>query len=123
MHQRKDEEAPLREDIRLLGGLLGKTLKNQVGERFYDLVEEIRALSKSARQENNLEAETWLRQLIRSLGDDETLVLARSFSHFLNLANIAENYHKMRSHRNDDERAISKACGPSPGSLPGHRCG
>ena len=107
MLARKDEQAPLREDIRLLGDLLGETLKNQVGERLYDLVEEIRSLSKAARQEENREAETQLRELIRSLDDEETLVLARAFGHFLNLANIAENYHMMRSHRNYAADAMS----------------
>jgi phosphoenolpyruvate carboxylase len=107
MLTRKEEQAPLREDVRLLGGLLGETLKNQVGERFYDLVEEIRSLSKSARQDDNRDAEAKLRKLIRSLDDEEALILARAFSHFLNLANIAENYHQMRIHRNYAEDAMS----------------
>ena len=101
------EQAPLREDIRLLGDILGETLKNQVGERFYNMVEEIRALSKSSRRDDNKDAEEKLRKLIRSLNDEETLVLARAFGHFLNLANIAENYHMMRTHRNYDESAMS----------------
>ncbi|MEE9368568.1 MAG: phosphoenolpyruvate carboxylase [Pontiella sp.] len=104
---RTEEQAPLREDIRLLGDLLGETLKNQVGGRYYDMVEEIRALSKSSRRDNNAEAEAKLRNLIRSLDDEETLVLSRAFGHFLNLANIAENYHMMRTLRNEAEDALS----------------
>ncbi len=107
MFTRKEEQAPLREDIRLLGGLLGETLKNQVGERYYDMVEEIRALSKLSRREDNIEAETKLRSLTESLKDEEMLVLSRAFSHFLNLANIAENNHMMRVHRNHAEHAMS----------------
>jgi phosphoenolpyruvate carboxylase len=100
-------QAPLRKDIRLLGEILGDTLKKQAGERVYALEEEIRALSKAARMNDDQEAELKLRQLIRSLADEDTLLLARAFSHFLNMANIAENYHNMRTQKNHAEDAIS----------------
>jgi phosphoenolpyruvate carboxylase len=100
-------QAPLRKDIRLLGEILGDTLKKQAGERLYALEEEIRTLSKAARMNGDQEAEQQLRQLIRSLADEDTLILARAFSHFLNMANIAENYHNMRTQKNLAEDAIS----------------
>ena len=37
----------LRDDVRLLGTILGKVIKTQEGENFYKLVEKIRILSKS----------------------------------------------------------------------------
>ncbi len=108
MVEKIEDQAPLREDVRLLGDLLGQTLKEQVGEAFYERVEEIRALSKASRKQQDQEAENRLHALIRSLDDGETLLLARAFGHFLNLANIAENYHTIRSHRNTAEHALSQ---------------
>jgi len=107
MADKREEQAPLRDDIRLLGDLLGKTLKEQVGESFYERVEEIRALSKASRKHMDQDAEHRLHALIRSLDNEETLLLARAFGHFLNLANIAENYHTIRSHRNTHEEALT----------------
>ncbi len=113
-----DEVAPLREDVRLLGDLLGETLKTQEGESFYNLVEKIRFLSKSARQDNPDEAEAKLLKLIRSLGDEETLLLARAFSHFLNLANMAESYHLIRTHRNYADDALFSQVSPLEQLIP-----
>ncbi len=107
MSTRIEDQAPLREDVRMLGSLLGKTLKNQHGEHIYDLVEQIRSFSKASRATHNPEASKNLRNLIQSLNDEETLVLARSFGHFLNLANIAENYHSVRTHKNHAADALS----------------
>ena len=37
----------LREDIRYLGNILGKVLKDQEGDKFFQLVEKVRKLSKA----------------------------------------------------------------------------
>ena len=104
--------APLREDVRLLGNLLGETLKEQVGQDLFNQVEQIRALSKGAR-DGQVEAEKQLEILLSSLNDEEILPLTRAFTHFLNFANIAEQYHVVRSRRQSefDENA------PSPNPL------
>ena len=101
-------DAPLREDVRLLGNLLGETLKEQAGQDLFNQVEQIRALAKGAR-DGHVEAEKELEQLFLSLEDAEILPLTRAFSHFLNFANIAEQYHVVRSRRQNefDETAIS----------------
>lgn len=101
-------DAPLREDVRLLGNLLGDTLKEQAGQDLFNQVEQIRALAKGAR-DGQIEAEKQLEQLFLSLEDHEILPLTRAFSHFLNFANIAEQYHVVRSRRQNefDETAIS----------------
>ena len=49
-------DAPLREDVRLLGNLLGETLKEHAGQDLFNQVEQIRALSKGAR-DGQVEAE------------------------------------------------------------------
>jgi len=105
-------DAPLREDVRLLGNLLGETLKEHAGQDLFNQVEQIRALSKGAR-DGQVEAEKQLEQLFLSLEDDEILPLTRAFTHFLNFANIAEQYNVVRSRRQSefDEHA------PSPNPL------
>ena len=105
-------DAPLRDDVRLLGNLLGETLKQHAGQDLFNQVEQIRALSKGAR-DGQVEAEKQLEQLFLSLEDDEILPLTRAFTHFLNFANIAEQYHVVRSRRQSefDEQA------PSPNPL------
>ena len=37
----------LREDVRYLGNILGKVIREQEGEKFYQLVEKVRKLSKA----------------------------------------------------------------------------
>ena len=37
----------LRDDVRFLGNILGRVIKEQEGQKFYDLVEKIRLLSKA----------------------------------------------------------------------------
>ena len=105
--------APLREDVRLLGNLLGETLKQHAGQDLFNQIEQIRALAKGAR-DGQIEAEKQLEQLFLGLKDEEILPLTRAFSHFLNFANIAEQYHEVRSRRQAefDEQA------PSPNPLP-----
>jgi len=78
-------EAPLREDVRLLGNLLGETLKLHAGQDLFNQVEQIRALSKGAR-DGQVEAEKQLEQLFLTLEDHEILPLTRAFTHFLNFA-------------------------------------
>ena len=94
-------DAPLREDVRLLGNLLGETLKLHAGQDLFNQIEQIRALSKGAR-DGQVEAEKQLDQLFLSLEDAEILPLTRAFTHFLNFANIAEQYHVVRRRRQSE---------------------
>ncbi|MBR5557002.1 MAG: phosphoenolpyruvate carboxylase [Acinetobacter sp.] len=94
-------DAPLRDDVRLLGNLLGETLKEHAGQDLFNQIEQIRALAKGAR-DGQVEAEKQLEQLFLSLEDAEILPLTRAFTHFLNFANIAEQYHVVRSRRQSE---------------------
>ena len=79
----------LRDDVRLLGSLLGHVIADHRGGEFVARIEVMRALAKQARR--GTEAD-W-RRLIDRLGelpDDELTDFARAFNQFLNLANIAE---------------------------------
>lgn len=105
-------DAPLREDVRLLGNLLGETLKLHAGQDLFNQVEQIRALSKGAR-DGQVEAEKQLEQLFLTLEDHEILPLTRAFTHFLNFANIAEQYHVVRRRRQSEFEESTE----SPNSL------
>lgn len=104
-------DAPLREDVRLLGNLLGETLKLHAGQDLFNQIEQIRALSKGAR-DGQLEAEKQLEQLFLSLEDAEILPLTRAFTHFLNFANIAEQYHVVRRRRQSEFDATAESPNP-----------
>ncbi|WP_445116937.1 phosphoenolpyruvate carboxylase [Acinetobacter sp. WZC-1] len=105
-------DAPLREDVRLLGNLLGETLKEYAGQDLFNQIEQIRALAKGAR-DGQASAEAQLEQLFLSLEDHEILPLTRAFSQFLNFSNIAEQYHVVRSRRQSEFKENS----PSPNVL------
>lgn len=93
-----DPHAPLRRDIKLLGRLLGDTLKAQEGEDLFEQVEEVRVLSKGARA-GRVEASELLRAQLEALPEDRAITVARAFAHFLSLANIAEQHHRIRRGR------------------------
>lgn len=104
-------DAPLREDVRLLGNLLGETLKLHAGQDLFNQIEQIRALSKGAR-DGQVEAEKQLEQLFLSLEDAEILPLTRAFTHFLNFANIAEQYHVVRRRRQSEFNDTAESPNP-----------
>ena len=85
----------LREDVRLLGKLLGETVQEQYGKKLFETVESVRRLSIRARQGARADA-TRLAKKLGNMKADEMLQLARAYNHFLNLANIAEQHHQIR---------------------------
>ncbi|SEA43584.1 phosphoenolpyruvate carboxylase [Microbulbifer marinus] len=94
----QDQNAPLREDVRLLGEELGAVLREQAGEQLFDTVETIRQAAVESRSHGEMQVGR-LRELLDPLDDDTLLEVARAFSQFLNLANIAEQRHRERLHR------------------------
>jgi phosphoenolpyruvate carboxylase len=94
-------DARLREEVHLLGELLGDTIRNQLGEAFLAKIELIRQGSKAGRKGSSA-GEQQLRETLDALSDDELLPVARAFNQFLNLANIAEQYHRIRRRRPDE---------------------
>lgn len=93
-----DVHAPLRRDVRLLGQLLGDTLQEQESGLLLDLVEQIRNLAKHARARHEGQYQQLLEKLAQ-LQPHQLVPVARAFSHFLNLANLAEQYHRVRRRR------------------------
>jgi len=90
-----DIDARLREDVHLLGELLGQTIRAQYGQGFLDKIELIRTGAKAARR-GSAEGAKQLTATLDGLGENELLPVARAFNQFLNLANIAEQYHRIR---------------------------
>ncbi len=108
-----DKDRALREDIRLLGRILGDTVREQEGEETYALVEQIRQASIRFHRHNEAGARRELEAVLDSLSADQTLAIVRAFSYFSHLANIAEDQHHIR--RNRAHAILGSA--PRPGSL------
>ncbi|MHA6790622.1 phosphoenolpyruvate carboxylase [Pseudomonas bijieensis] len=94
-----DIDARLREDVHLLGELLGNTIREQYGDTFLDKIEQIRKGAKADRR-GSVDAE--LSASLNQLSEDELLPVARAFNQFLNLANIAEQYQLI--HRREESQ-------------------
>ncbi|MDB4279927.1 phosphoenolpyruvate carboxylase [bacterium] len=105
----------LSKNISLLGNILGKVVKEQEGVKLYNKIEQIRFLSKASRGAKNkkkikLNETKKFRQLISSinkLSSKESLIIARSFSKFLNFSNLAEsldNVHKIDERKNQKKQ-------------------
>jgi phosphoenolpyruvate carboxylase len=88
----------LMEDIRLLGRILGDTIREQEGEAAFQLVERVRRLSVACRLKRDAKAGRTLDRLLKSLSVDQTVSVIRAFSYFSHLANIAEDRHNVRRH-------------------------
>ncbi len=93
-----DPHKALRQDIHLLGTLLGDTLAAQEGRELLQIVEHVRALAKGARGGDDAEF-TQLTSELSSMPVELSLPVARAFAHFLNLANVAEQHHRARRRR------------------------
>ncbi|HEY3895814.1 MAG TPA: phosphoenolpyruvate carboxylase [Pseudonocardiaceae bacterium] len=85
----------LRADIRLLSTLLGETLIRQGGEELLKLVEEVRGLARAAMHDGSAE----IRALLSTLDIGTAVQLARGFSAYFQLANVAEQLHRSREQR------------------------
>jgi phosphoenolpyruvate carboxylase len=107
------KDAPLREDIRLLGRVLGDTLREQEGETTYDLIESIRRAAVHFRKTQDDRDGEKLEQMLDQLSPEDTLLVVRAFSYFSQLSNIAEDLHHNRRRR-AHQKAGSR---PQEGSL------
>lgn len=104
MDPQADKLAPLRNDIRDLGRWLGDVLAQRGGEVLLQRVEAIRAQTKAARQaaDDPGAPQASLEGVAHTLTEiplDESVPIARAFAHFLRLANIAEQHHRVRRRR------------------------
>src|SRR4030081_388124 len=106
-----EEDARLRNDIRLLGRILGDTVRDQEGADVFDLVERIRQTSIRFHRDDDRPARRELEIILDSMSTSETVRIVRAFSYFSHLANIAEDQNNIRQMR-------ARSTGsPRPGTL------
>jgi phosphoenolpyruvate carboxylase len=108
-----DKDLPLRDDIRLLGRILGDTVRSQEGEPVFAIVEHIRRTSIRFHREEDEAARHELEATLNSLTHGENIQIIRAFSYFSQLANIAEDQHHIRRTR---AHALA-ASGPREGTM------
>src|SRR6267378_8107343 len=97
--QALEEDARLRNDIRLLGRILGDTVRDQEGADAFDLVERIRQTSIRFHRDEDRLARRELESILDSMSISETVRIVRAFSYFSHLANIAEDQNNIRQMR------------------------
>ena len=94
-----EKDAPLKEDIRLLGRMLGDVVRENEGEDVFDVVETIRQTAVRFRRESDAQASDELNTMLKELTREQTIAVVRAFSYFSHLANIAEDQHHNRRRR------------------------
>ena len=87
---------PLRRDVRLLGTILGNVVVEQVGQGLLDHVEHVRRLSREARERGAVGDAA---AAVASFPHDEQALVLRAFALYFQLANIAEQHHRLRRRR------------------------
>ncbi len=102
----REATEPMREDIRLLGTILGDTVREQNGDEVFDLVERARVESFRVRRSEIDRAE--LASMFDGIDVHQAIPVIRAFTHFALLANVAEDIHRER------RRAIHTAAGEPP---------
>jgi len=91
----------LRDDIRLLGRILGETVQEQEGEAVYGVIERIRQASVRFSKIQDVDAGAELAASLDGLAPDLSNAVVRAFTSFLQLANLAEDQHHIRSNREE----------------------
>jgi phosphoenolpyruvate carboxylase len=104
MDDRPDKDARLAEDIRLLGRILGDTIRAYEGDDVFNRIEEIRRLAVASRRREEVDSRKALERELDALTDEQAVMVVRAFSYFSLLANIAEDRHHIRRNR-ENQRA------------------
>ena len=102
----REATEPMREDIRLLGAILGETVRDQNGDTVFDLVERARVESFRVRR-SEIDRDDIV-SLFDGIDVHQAIPVIRAFTHFALLANVAEDIHRER------RRAVHEAAGEPP---------
>ena len=87
-----------RENVRYLGNILGRVIKKQEGQKFFELVEKVRKLSKANKTNPNInQTNRKVIRAIKNLSPKNTFKLTRAFTHFMNFINLADLIDASRS--------------------------
>jgi phosphoenolpyruvate carboxylase len=93
----RDATSPLRRDVRLLGDVLGRVLAEQVGADLVDDVEKVRRLARDVRAGEA--PGTDLASAVAALPAEREALVLRAFALYFQLANLAEQHHRLRRWR------------------------
>lgn len=107
-----EQYSAMRNNVSTLGYLLGETISEAQGSDILDLIENIRVLSRNSHSGDTL-ARQQLLDTLETISEDNIIPVARAFSQFLNLTNIAEQYQTISRHHQDrsaEDRSIQALC-------------
>jgi phosphoenolpyruvate carboxylase len=107
------KHSALRDDVHVLGALVGDVLKEQGGDVLFDLVEKDRRLS-IRRRAGDKEAAAELSVQLRGRAPQVARDLARAFSMWFRAVNLAEKVHRIRRRRGYFLEASDR---PQPGGM------
>ena len=80
-----------RENVKYLGNILGRVIKEQEGQKFFELVEKVRKLSKANKiTSKNNQTNQKVIKAIKKLSPKNSFKLTRAFTHFMNFINLAD---------------------------------
>ena len=96
---------PLRREVRLLGALLGQVLVEQEGRPFLDLVEQVRLATIALRRGGDAALRDELVTRLDALDSDRLELLARAFTVYFLLVNLAEEKSHVRAIRREERTA------------------
>ncbi|OBG00373.1 phosphoenolpyruvate carboxylase [Mycobacterium sp. 852014-52450_SCH5900713] len=102
----REATEPMRADIRMLGAILGDTVREQSGDEVFDLVERARVESFRVRRSEIERVD--VARMFDGIDIHQAIPVIRAFSHFALLANVAEDIHRER------RRAIHVSAGEPP---------
>ncbi len=95
----------VRQDVRELGRLLGDVLREQTSRRHFEVVEDLRTAAIAYRDGEH-ESRRNLRQILDSLTPEEESIVARAFTTYFELINIAENREHVRAIRSGSHDGV-----------------
>jgi phosphoenolpyruvate carboxylase len=102
---RQNVPAPMRRDVRLLGDILGEVIRDSGGQDLLDDVERLRHAAIAARGDGpgpGQAADDDIAALVASWPLDRADAVARAFTVYFHLANLAEEHHRIRTLRERD---------------------
>jgi phosphoenolpyruvate carboxylase len=100
------KDVPLRDDVRILGALVGDVIREQCGDDFFQRVERARLAAIAG-------ADDELLGLFSGLPARDAETLIRAFSTYFEVVNLAERIHRIRRRRD----YLRSASAPQEGSL------
>ena len=111
----------LRDDVRLLGELVGQVLREQGGDDLYESVEYLRTTAIALRSDGEADAapEAAMQAWVHSRSPGRLLELVRAFSVYFHLINLAEQHHRARTllEREQHESPVRESVAAAVGEM------